>query len=82
MLPYASAKAGADRLVYSYWATYDIPAVIVRSFNQNGPRQHLEKVIPQFITSALKNEALTVHGDGSAKRDWLYVEDTCENWRQ
>lgn len=78
MSPYASAKAGADRLVYSYWATYDIPAVIVRPFNQYGPRQHLEKVIPRFITSALQNKPLTVHGDGSAKRDWLYVEDTCE----
>lgn len=79
MSPYASAKAGADRLVYSYWATYDIPAVIVRPFNQYGPRQHLEKVIPRFITSALKNEPLTVHGDGLAKRDWLHVEDTCKS---
>lgn len=78
MSPYASAKAGADRLVYSYWATYNIPAVIVRPFNQYGPRQHLEKVIPRFITSALKNEPLTVHGDGSAKRDWLHVHDTCK----
>lgn len=78
MSPYASAKAGADRLVYSYWATYDIPAVIIRPFNQYGPKQHLEKVIPRFITSALKNEPLTVHGDGSAMRDWLYVDDTCK----
>jgi dTDP-glucose 4,6-dehydratase len=78
MSPYASAKAGADRLVYSYWATYDIPAFIIRPFNQYGPRQHLEKVIPRFITSALKNEPLTIHGDGSARRDWLHVEDTCE----
>jgi len=78
MSPYASAKAGADRLVYSYWVTYDIPAVIVRPFNQYGPLQHLEKAIPRFITSAFKNEPLTVHGDGSARRDWLYVEDTCE----
>jgi dTDP-glucose 4,6-dehydratase len=78
MSPYASAKAGADRLVYSYWATYDIPAVIVRPFNTYGPRQHLEKVIPRFITSALCNKPLTVHGDGSSRRDWLYVKDTCE----
>jgi len=69
MSPYASAKAGADRLVYSYWATYDIPAIIVRPFNQYGPKQHLEKVISRFITSALKNEPMTVHGDGSARRD-------------
>lgn len=76
--PYASAKAGADRLVYSYWATYKLPAVIVRPFNNYGPRQHLEKAIPRFITSCLMDEPLRVHGDGSAMRDWTYVEDTCE----
>lgn len=76
--PYASAKCGADRLVYSFTKTYDIPAIILRPFNQYGPYQHLEKVIPRFITSALKDEPLTVHGDGKAKRDWLYVEDTCQ----
>ena len=77
MSPYASAKAGADRLVYSYCATYNLPAIIVRPFNQYGPRQHLEKVIPRFITSCLLNEPLRVHGDGSAKRDFTFVEDTC-----
>ncbi|MDQ7826051.1 MAG: GDP-mannose 4,6-dehydratase [Candidatus Eremiobacteraeota bacterium] len=77
MSPYASAKAGADRLVYSYWATYDIPAVIVRPFNNFGPHQHLEKAIPRFITSCLLDEPLTVHGDGSAERDWIFVEDHC-----
>ncbi len=76
--PYASAKAGADRLVYSYIASYGIPACILRPFNQFGPKQHLEKVIPRFITSALLDEPLTVHGSGNALRDWLYVQDTCE----
>jgi dTDP-glucose 4,6-dehydratase len=78
MSPYASAKCGADRLVYSYWATYQIPAVIVRPFNNYGPSQHLEKVVPRFITSCILGEPLTVHGDGSAKRDWLFVGDHCE----
>jgi dTDP-glucose 4,6-dehydratase len=78
MSPYASAKAGADRLVYSYWATYRLPAIIVRPFNNYGPRQHLEKMVPRFVTSCLLNEPLTVHGDGSALRDWLYVGDTCQ----
>jgi dTDP-glucose 4,6-dehydratase len=77
MSPYASAKAGADRLVYSYFATYNLPAIIVRPFNQFGPRQHLEKVIPRFITSCMLGEPLRVHGDGSAARDFSYVEDTC-----
>src|SRR5713226_8763401 len=74
--PYAAAKAGADRLIYSYVATYDIPAVILRPFNTYGPYQHLEKVIPRFITSAILDEPLTVHGTGEASRDWVYVEDT------
>jgi dTDP-glucose 4,6-dehydratase len=78
MSPYASAKCGADRLVYSYWATYGIPAVIVRPFNNYGPRQHLEKVVPRFITSCLLGEPLTVHGDGSAARDFMFVDDHCE----
>lgn len=76
--PYASAKCGADRLVYSYWRTYGIPAVIVRPFNQYGTHQHLEKCIPRFITSAILDQPITVHGDGTAARDWVYVDDTCE----
>lgn len=74
--PYAAAKAGADRLVYSYIETYDMPAIIVRPFNNYGPRQHLEKVIPRFITSLLLGEPLTVHGNGDAARDWIHVDDT------
>lgn len=76
--PYASAKAGADRLVYSYQRTYGIPAIIVRPFNNYGPNQHLEKVIPRFITSAILDEPLEIHGTGENTRDWSYVEDVCE----
>jgi len=76
--PYASAKTGADRLVYSYCVTYDIPAIIIRPFNTYGPNQHLEKAIPRFITSALLDEPLTVHGSGENTRDWIYVEDLCQ----
>lgn len=77
MTPYASAKAGADRLVYSYWKTYDIPATIIRPFNNYGPFQHLEKAVPRFITSCMLDEPLRVHGDGSASRDYVFVEDMC-----
>jgi dTDP-glucose 4,6-dehydratase len=76
--PYAATKAGADRLAYSYHVTYGLPIVIVRPFNNYGPRQHPEKVIPRFITQAFSDEPLTVHGDGHASRDWLYVEDDAE----
>jgi dTDP-glucose 4,6-dehydratase len=76
--PYAAAKCGADRLVYSYIRTYDLPAVIVRPFNQYGPYQHLEKCVPRFVTSAIDGTPITIHGDGTAARDWCYVDDTCQ----
>jgi dTDP-glucose 4,6-dehydratase len=76
--PYAATKAGADRLAYSYYVTYGLPIVIVRPFNNYGPRQHPEKAIPRFVTQALCDEPLTVHGDGHASRDWLYVDDDAE----
>ncbi len=75
--PYASAKAGADRLIYSYWMTYELPVVVIRPFNNYGTYQHLEKAIPRFITSCILNEKLRVHGDGSAARDFVHVDDTC-----
>ena len=71
--PYAAAKAGADRLVYSYITAHDIPGVIIRPFNNYGPNQHLEKVIPRFITSCILGEPLMIHGDGTAMRDWVYA---------
>jgi dTDP-glucose 4,6-dehydratase len=76
--PYAATKAGADRLAYSYFVTYGLPIVIVRPFNNYGPRQHPEKVIPRFITQALLDRPLTIHGDGHASRDWLFVDDDAE----
>jgi dTDP-glucose 4,6-dehydratase len=74
--PYAATKAGGDRLAYSYRVTYGLPLVIVRPFNNYGPRQHPEKVVPRFVTQALAGEPLTIHGEGRASRDWLHVDDT------
>jgi dTDP-glucose 4,6-dehydratase len=76
--PYAATKAGADRLAYSYFVTYGLPIVILRPFNNYGPFQHPEKVVPRFITQGLADRPLTIHGDGHATRDWLYVEDAAE----
>src|ERR671937_1039801 len=76
--PYAGTKAGADRLAYSYFVTYGLPIAILRPFNNYGPRQHPEKVVPRFITQALEDRPLTIHGDGHASRDWLYVDEDAE----
>jgi dTDP-glucose 4,6-dehydratase len=76
--PYASAKAGADRAVFSFFRSFRIPAVLVRPFNNYGPHQHLEKFIPRTITSLLLDEKIVIHGDGEMSRDWVYVEDTVD----
>lgn len=76
--PYAASKAAADLLVLSYFKTYDFPCVISRSTNNYGPYQHPEKLIPRFITSALRNSTLTIFGKGDNIRDWIHVEDNCK----
>jgi dTDP-glucose 4,6-dehydratase len=75
--PYAASKAGADRLAYSYWATYGVPVLISRASNNYGGYQFPEKVIPLFITNALDGQAVPLYGDGLNVRDWLHVGDHC-----
>lgn len=75
--PYSASKAGADRLAYSYFKTFDVPVCITRSSNNFGPYQHPEKFIPLFITNSIENNKLPLYGDGKNKRDWLYVIDNC-----
>jgi dTDP-glucose 4,6-dehydratase len=75
--PYSASKAGADRLAYSYFVTYDVPVIVTRASNNYGPRQYPEKVIPLFVTNALEDRELPLYGDGLQVRDWLHVEDHC-----
>ena len=75
--PYSASKAGADRLAYSYWATYRVPVVITRASNNYGPNQFPEKIIPLFITNLIDDIPVPLYGDGQNERDWLHVEDHC-----
>src|SRR5687768_14965826 len=75
--PYSASKAGADRLAYSYWATYGVPVMITRASNNYGPYQFPEKVIPLFITNAIDDIPVPLYGDGLQERDWLHVSDHC-----
>ena len=75
--PYAASKAGADRLAYSYWATYQVPVLITRASNNYGPYQFPEKVIPLFVTNAIDDIPVPLYGDGRNVRDWLHVDDHC-----
>jgi dTDP-glucose 4,6-dehydratase len=75
--PYAATKVGADRLAYAYFRTYNLPIFIIRPFNNYGPRQYPEKLIPFYITSAMEDMPLLVYGTGRNTRDWVYVDDCC-----
>lgn len=76
--PYSASKAGADRLAYSYFKTYDLPVIVTRCSNNYGPYQYPEKLIPLFVTHAIENKSLPIYGDGKNVRDWIYVLDHCD----
>ncbi len=73
--PYAATKAAADHLVLSYAITHKLDVVLTRGANTYGPYQYPEKIIPLFVTNAMEDRPLPLYGDGSAVRDYLYVED-------
>ncbi len=76
--PYSASKAGADRLAFSYFVTYNLPVIITRCSNNYGPYQYPEKLIPLFVTNAIENKKLPIYGDGKNIRDWIFVMDHCD----
>lgn len=73
--PYSASKIGADKLVESFYRSYNLPAVTVRPFNTYGPRQSARAVIPTIITQALTGDCIHL-GNLDARRDFTYVRDT------
>lgn len=73
--PYSATKAGAEMLVRAYRVSFDLPTLISRGSNTYGPYQFPEKIVPLFITNALQDLPLPIYGDGSAVRDYIYVDD-------
>ena len=76
--PYAASKAASDHLVFSYFRTFNMPAIITNCSNNYGPRQHPEKLIPKLIFNILVNKSLPIYGKGKNSREWIYVEDHCD----
>ncbi|GMI39007.1 hypothetical protein TeGR_g11103, partial [Tetraparma gracilis] len=73
--PYAATKAGAEFLAKSYRRSFGLPLIITRGNNVYGPHQYPEKLVPKFINQLLRGRPVTLHGDGSNTRNFLYVED-------
>ena len=77
---YDEAKRFAESLVMAYHRNHKIDTKIARIFNTYGPRMRGDdgRVVPNFITQALKGDDLTVYGDGSQTRSFCYVSDLVE----
>ena len=74
---YDEAKRFAEAMTMAYHRTHGVDTRIVRIFNTYGPRMRLSdgRVVPNFISQALRGEPLTVYGDGSQTRSFCYVDD-------
>ena len=62
-------------MALSYYKQFGLPTVSIRPFNIFGPRQVGEGAVHHFINRAIRNETLTIHGDGSQIRSWCYIDD-------
>jgi dTDP-glucose 4,6-dehydratase len=73
--PYSASKAASDHLVRAWFHTYRLPTIVSNTANNYGPWQFPEKLIPLVTLNALEGKKLPVYGDGSNRRDWIFVED-------
>ena len=76
--PYAATKVFGDRLCFSYRRTYGMDINVVRLFNTFGPYQASDGyggVIAKFVRQAMEGKPMTIFGDGSQERDYLYIDD-------
>lgn len=77
-LPYAIVKNVGEAFFKSYYQEYGLEYTIFRFFNTYGPNQSEDFVVPRFIKSALKNEPITIYGDGLQTRSFCYVDDNID----
>src|SRR5215469_13304302 len=73
--PYGMSKLAGEHLCTLYSQNFGIPTVILRYFTVYGPRQRPDMAINRFIAALLRNELITVYGDGEQSRDFTYVAD-------
>ncbi|MEJ5267837.1 MAG: NAD-dependent epimerase/dehydratase family protein, partial [Bacteroidales bacterium] len=77
-LPYAIVKNLGEAYLRSYHKEYGTNFTIYRFFNTYGPKQSRDFVISKFLLAALKNEDITIYGDGSQTRTFCYIDDNVE----
>jgi UDP-glucose 4-epimerase len=72
---YAVSKLAGEHMAHAYHREFGLPTVTLRPFNVYGPGQVGEGAIHRFVVSALQNEDLQIHGDGTQIRAWCYIDD-------
>jgi dTDP-glucose 4,6-dehydratase len=75
--PYSASKAGGEHIARAYAESFGLPLLVTRGSNNYGPYQYPEKLVPVLITNAIDDMPLPLYNDGSAVRDYIYVEDHC-----
>jgi len=80
--PYAVAKLAGENYARAFFRVYGLETVCLRYFNVFGPRQDPKSeyaaVIPRFIEALLRDEEVTIHGDGEQSRDFTYIDNTVQ----
>jgi UDP-glucuronate 4-epimerase len=73
--PYAATKKAGELMCYTYHHLYGLPMTCLRFFTVYGPRQRPEMAIHAFTRAIVRGEPLSLYGDGSARRDFTYIDD-------
>ena len=77
-LPYAIVKNIGEAFLRSYQKEFGLDYTIFRFFNTYGPKQSPDFVIAKFIRAALRNQDITIYGDGSQTRTFCYIDDNLD----
>ena len=75
--PYSASKAAGEHIAHAYAQSFELPLLVTRGSNNYGPYQYPEKLIPVLVTNAIDGMRLPLYNDGSAVRDFIYVDDHC-----
>jgi UDP-glucose 4-epimerase len=73
--PYGVSKLAAEQLCYLYHVNYGVPTVSLRYFTVYGPRQRPDMGFHKFLRAAIRQDPITVYGDGEQTRDFTFVAD-------
>lgn len=75
--PYSASKAAGELIVRAAGETHGLPYIVTRCCNNYGPSQPPRNLVPMIISRILRGNEVTIHGNGTQIREWIYVDDHC-----